>query len=77
MDIMEISETLSAAHEYLNRLKNLSRQLQSAEKQVETTAEDTARNIEVTFANLLNSLTSALSDRKKQLLQQAKKVRGR
>lgn len=74
MDLKEISETATAAHEYIKRLKNLNRQLENAENQVETTCEETIQNIEVMFNNLLNSITQILSNRKKQLIQQTKKV---
>lgn len=74
MDLKEISETLTAAHEYTNRLKNLSRQLENAQDQVETSCEETIQNIEVMFTNLLNSITLILANRKKQLIQQTKKV---
>lgn len=74
MDVKEISDTLTAAHEYTKRLKNLNRQLENAENQVETTCDETIQNIEVMFTNLLNSITQILANRKKQLIQQTKKV---
>lgn len=74
MDLKEISDTLTAAHEYTRHLKNLNKQLENAEHQVESTAGEALQKIEVTFANLLNSITQVLTDRKSQLIQQTKKV---
>lgn len=74
MDLKEISETLTAAHEYTKHLKNLNRQLENAECQVETSCEETIQNIEVMFTNLQNSIIQILANKKKLLIQQTKKV---
>lgn len=74
MDLNEISDTLTAAREYARRLNNLDCQLENAEFQVVTTAEETEKCIEVTFSNLINSITQVLNDRRNNLIQDTKRV---
>lgn len=74
MDFKEISDNLSAAKQYLRRLQKLREEVENAEQQIISTAEETERKIEVTFSNLLNYIVEVLNKRKNELLQESNKV---
>lgn len=74
MDSKEVEETLSAAYDYLECLKKLKQQVETAEAQVNTTAEETENKIETIFSNLIENINRALLQRKQHLLDETKKV---
>lgn len=74
MDFKEIVDNLSAAKEYVRRLQKLREEVENAEDQIISTAEETERKIEVTFSNLLKCIVEVLNKRKNDLLQESNKV---
>lgn len=75
MNNNEVVEILKAANSYLSRLKLLNEELENAMLQINTTYQDTVKNITATFSTLKNSLIEVLDKREKILLTQAHKVR--
>lgn len=74
MNNNELAEILKAANVYLSRLKFLDEELNNAIAQINTTFEDTVRNIADTFCTLKRNLIQVLNNREEVLLNQAQKV---
>lgn len=73
-DNTEITDTITAANIYLNHLKSLHSDIDSAEEQIKETSKATEKLIETAFESILKNITAVLDKRRNNLINQVQQV---